>query len=99
MRPWASCGTGRASRLSAILLTVPGSHQRIPESRTAITVVGAPVVVCQAVSTLFPWTPQSSWGFEAIAGSAVRSAPSFQSAPSAVQLEGTCGVAVTAVWR
>ncbi len=48
--------------------TRAGSHHSMPESVTAITVEGRPVVVCQAVSTLFPSTPQSSWGLSESVG-------------------------------
>ena len=65
----------------------------MPESVTAITVDGRPVVVCQAVSTLFPSTPQSSWGLSESVGSLERALVSFTSPPPWLQLAGRSGMA------
>ncbi len=64
-----------------ILSTSAGSHHSIPESVTAITVEDRPAVVCQALSTLLPSTPQSSWGLSANDGTLDRALVSFTSPP------------------
>ena len=59
----------------------PTSFHLIPESSTAISTSGRPVVTCQARSTLMPRTPNSSAGLLSIAGLPVGSLVSFHSAP------------------
>ena len=64
-------GTGNSPRLSQNLLTRLGrsSSQRMPESMTAITVSGRPVVTSHARLVLEPLTPNSSWGLLVTVGS------------------------------
>jgi hypothetical protein len=80
------------------LSTSAGSHHSMPESVTAITVEGRPAVVCQAVSTLLPSTPQSSWGLPASEESLDRALVSFTLPPPWLQLAGRSGIAVAGVW-
>ena len=68
----------------------------------AISVVGCPVVVCQAVSTEFPITPQSSCGFFDSVGSLeglVRAEVSFHVPPVRSQFDGRTGGVDFGVWR
>ena len=78
--------------------TRPGSHHSIPESVTAITVDGRPVLTCHAWSTEPPWTPQSSWGLSSSVLLPVRAEVSFQFPPPLSQLEGRTGGVAAGVW-
>ena len=56
------------------------------------------MVVCQAVSALFPSTPHSSWGLSERVVSLERALVSFTSPPPWLQLAGRSGMAVAGVW-
>ena len=62
-------GSGSSRQLSQTLSTSCGVFHSMPLSSTAITVSGRPVVTSQARLTPAPFTPKSSCGFEATAGS------------------------------
>src|ERR1700722_830031 len=63
----------------------------MPESVTAITVVGRPVVTSQAASTLLPSTPHNSCGLSASSVTLDRALVSFSLPPPLSQLAGRSG--------
>jgi glyoxylase-like metal-dependent hydrolase (beta-lactamase superfamily II) len=75
-----------------ILSTKAGSHHSMPESVTAMTVDGRPAVVCQALSTLLPSTPHSSWGLSASTGLLDRALVNLTSPLPWVQFAGRSGI-------